>query len=164
MGPHRWIRCNWGASHMRRFHWPQATDSLEIAMRLLYLFPLSSALMSAACMPGGGPITTRRAPERSATTPTLIGTWDVTRPERSPQVYEFKHGGGLVIKTEVEKGDWSTARGTWEISQATQSAYEVKLRYDGREEMLTINIKDRDTLTLSDWKGRDIVFRRKKYP
>jgi uncharacterized protein (TIGR03066 family) len=94
---------------------------------------------------------------------TLIGTWDVTRPERSRQVYEFRKGGVLILKSELEPNEWGRpAQGTWEVTHTQGIALEVRLRYDGREENLIINVKDNDTMTLSDWKGRDIVFRRRK--
>src|SRR5437660_7378036 len=90
---------------------------------------------------------------------TLVGTWDVSRPERSRQVYEFRKGGVLVIKTELEPNEWERpAQGTWEILQSKGIALDVRLRYDGREENLIINVQNSDTLTLSDWKGRDIIF------
>jgi uncharacterized protein (TIGR03066 family) len=94
---------------------------------------------------------------------TLVGTWDVSRPERSRQVYEFRKGGILVIKTELEPNEWGRpSQGTWEILESKGIALAVRLRYDGREENLIINVQNSDTLTLSDWKGRDIIFRRRK--
>ncbi len=93
----------------------------------------------------------------------LVGTWDVTRPERSRQVYQFRRGGVVVINSEVEPNRWGKpSQGTWEVLQTMGKALEIRFRYDGREETLIINVQNNDTLTLSDWKGRDITFRRRK--
>jgi uncharacterized protein (TIGR03066 family) len=113
-------------------------------------------------MPRSGTTSATRSPERSAGSPTLVGTWDVTRPERSRQVWEIKQGGAYVLKTEGENGNWNSSRGTWEITNTGKTSYEVHFRDGVRDEMLTIVIRDNDTLITSDWKGRDIVFKRRK--
>jgi uncharacterized protein (TIGR03066 family) len=121
-----------------------------------------AAFIPLGCIPRTGPSSATHSAERSTAAPALIGIWDVTRPERSQQVYEIKQGGAYVLKTEGENGAWNTSRGTWEITGTGKTSYEVHFRDAVRDEMLTIVIRDNDTMITSDWKGRDIVFKRRK--
>jgi uncharacterized protein (TIGR03066 family) len=119
------------------------------------LFPALVALALTGCGSRGG--------QSLATT--LIGTWDVTHPERNPQVYEFEKGGVLVLKTAVapNANEWGRAsQGRWEVLQSQGIDLGVSLRYDGREETLIINVKDNHNLFLSDSRGRNVTFRRRK--